>query len=318
MSLPSVETAREWRAKAMVDREGNSVGRIVYIYLDRVTGQPTWALVVPYRLRRKPAFVPLARAVDEDDRVRVHVPKAVVRKAPSVGRRRELAREHEARLLEHYGELADLASSRSGARRASTGAEAGMRARRWPRQRVERATEATKGAMASRVLRGSLLGGLGLAGSLAASRLLARRRRPPKGLLARRRRPPKGLLAASRAAIPWQRRRTARRRPLVVVVNARPARRRVPAAPLPPLSQRRSSNMRRKLGLAIGLAAGYVLGTRAGRERYEQIAQQARQLWQRPEVQNLVAKGRQTTRTGVERATGPADGGGGESPTSGR
>jgi hypothetical protein len=32
--------------------------------------------------------------------------------------------------------------------------------------------------------------------------------------------------------------------------------------------------MRGKVGLVIGLAAGYVLGARAGRERYEQIKAQ--------------------------------------------
>lgn len=36
--------------------------------------------------------------------------------------------------------------------------------------------------------------------------------------------------------------------------------------------------MRGKVGLVIGLAAGYVLGTRAGRERYEQIKAQAEKV----------------------------------------
>ena len=34
-----------------------------------------------------------------------------------------------------------------------------------------------------------------------------------------------------------------------------------------------------RFGLAIGLAAGYVLGTRAGRERYAQIERAARSIW---------------------------------------
>ena len=54
MSLPSIETARGWSAKPMVGREGDPLGRITYIYLDRVTGQPTWAVVVTERLRRGP------------------------------------------------------------------------------------------------------------------------------------------------------------------------------------------------------------------------------------------------------------------------
>ena len=45
-------------------------------------------------------------------------------------------------------------------------------------------------------------------------------------------------------------------------------------------------------GLIIGLGIGYVLGTKAGRERYEQIVAAFNDMTSRPEVQDLVAKGR--------------------------
>ncbi len=48
--------------------------------------------------------------------------------------------------------------------------------------------------------------------------------------------------------------------------------------------------MRGKAGLIIGLAAGYVLGTRAGRERYEQIKGAAQKVWELEPVQQQVAK----------------------------
>lgn len=48
--------------------------------------------------------------------------------------------------------------------------------------------------------------------------------------------------------------------------------------------------MRGKAGLVIGLAAGYVLGTRAGRERYEQIKTQWLKLWNTDPVQKQVGK----------------------------
>jgi hypothetical protein len=41
------------------------------------------------------------------------------------------------------------------------------------------------------------------------------------------------------------------------------------------------------LGLAVGGAAGYVLGAKAGRERYEQLVEAARRWQQRPEVKRL-------------------------------
>lgn len=48
--------------------------------------------------------------------------------------------------------------------------------------------------------------------------------------------------------------------------------------------------MRGKAGLVIGLAIGYVLGTRAGRERYEQIKAQWLKVWNLDPVQDQVGK----------------------------
>ncbi|EDY56990.2 secreted protein, partial [Streptomyces sviceus ATCC 29083] len=62
--------------------------------------------------------------------------------------------------------------------------------------------------------------------------------------------------------------------------------------PLPtPTSHRRPTQgrvaaMRYKLTFVVGLTLGYVLGTRAGRERYEQLKKSARQVAQNPAVRN--------------------------------
>lgn len=55
--------------------------------------------------------------------------------------------------------------------------------------------------------------------------------------------------------------------------------------------------MRGKVGLVIGLAAGYVLGTRAGRERYEQIKAQAEKVWNLDPVQEQVTKVKEFTKS---------------------
>ncbi|MET1038907.1 MAG: hypothetical protein ABW075_11570 [Aeromicrobium sp.] len=44
----------------------------------------------------------------------------------------------------------------------------------------------------------------------------------------------------------------------------------------------------KKISLLIAAGAGYVLGSRAGRERYEQIKQQATKTWNNPKVQDTV------------------------------
>ena len=56
----------------------------------------------------------------------------------------------------------------------------------------------------------------------------------------------------------------------------------------------------RKLTFAIGLVTGYVLGARAGRERYEQIAKTVRGLTSHP----AVVKARSTARTKAKGVVG--------------
>ena len=70
--------------------------------------------------------------------------------------------------------------------------------------------------------------------------------------------------------------------------------------------------MRNKLLLLVGAAAGYVLGARAGRERYDQIADQASKAWGNPKVQETVeqvkAKAPELGQKVSEQAKATADG----------
>ncbi|MEV0114480.1 YtxH domain-containing protein [Streptomyces sp. NPDC050844] len=54
--------------------------------------------------------------------------------------------------------------------------------------------------------------------------------------------------------------------------------------------------MRYRLTFVAGLALGYVLGTRAGRERYEQLKKSAREFAQNPAVRNTVESATQQGR----------------------
>lgn len=47
----------------------------------------------------------------------------------------------------------------------------------------------------------------------------------------------------------------------------------------------------------VGFAAGYVLGSRAGRERYEQIVDGARRFTGNPRVQSAASKAQETVAT---------------------
>jgi hypothetical protein len=76
----------------------------------------------------------------------------------------------------------------------------------------------------------------------------------------------------------------------------------------PPARRRRRSSSGRAgdFGMLVGAAAGYVLGTRAGRERYQQLVDQSRELLRRPQVQDAASKGRERVASGVDRAAAQA------------
>ena len=56
-----------------------------------------------------------------------------------------------------------------------------------------------------------------------------------------------------------------------------------------------------KLSFVVGIGIGYVLGTRAGRARYEQMKRQAGKVWNSDPVQARVSQATET----VKQQTGP-------------
>jgi hypothetical protein len=61
--------------------------------------------------------------------------------------------------------------------------------------------------------------------------------------------------------------------------------------------------MRFKSGFLVGLGAGYVLGTKAGQERYQQIVDAASRLRENPGVQRLTGEVNKTVAVGRDRVT---------------
>jgi CHASE3 domain sensor protein len=59
--------------------------------------------------------------------------------------------------------------------------------------------------------------------------------------------------------------------------------------------------MRFKSGFLVGLSAGYVLGTKAGQERYQQIVDAASRLRENPSVQRLTGEVNKTVSLGKDR-----------------
>ena len=96
-------TLDRWRALAIVDRDGTTVGTISEFYLDRETGYPTWALVNTGLLGATQTFVPLVHATEIADGLQVPYEKRHIKDTPRVDLHDELSPEEEATLFAHYG-----------------------------------------------------------------------------------------------------------------------------------------------------------------------------------------------------------------------
>jgi hypothetical protein len=103
--MPAFDSATldRWRALAIVDRDGTTVGTISEFYLDRETGQPTWALVNMGLFGTRQTFVPLLHANEISDGLQVPYEKEHIRDAPPVDLHDELTPAEEASLAAHYG-----------------------------------------------------------------------------------------------------------------------------------------------------------------------------------------------------------------------
>jgi hypothetical protein len=310
MPRPSIETARGWRDKTMVDREGAPLGRIVHIYLDLVSGEPEWALVTSGREDRL-VFVPLLDAAEQQDQIGVPVQRELVADAPAIRPGRQLSKEDTARLHGHYGGAPEL---RWGSARRMPGGRPPARLRQgldWARARA-----ASLPGVGFR--RRWLLAAGAAASSVAGGVLLVRRRRRerPSGLAAAVGRAVGSVLAVPAGTLRRRRRRRLRAlagtaaAPLVAAGQSLArAGRRVPV-PTRTSRPRKPRNWRTRMAgnlkLLAGLAAGYVLGARAGRERYERIAEATRRLAERPAVRELTGKVRSGLGAGLEKAADTA------------
>jgi hypothetical protein len=247
MPRPSIETARGWRAKTMVDRQGAPLGRIAHVYLDQVTAEPEWALVATGQGGRQ-VFVPLVDAAEHQDQVRVPLERALVADAPAIRAGRQLSKEDTARLHGHYGGAPEL---RWASARRAPGSGPPTRLRQGLRRARERvASPPAAGSPGGRLLLAAGAAGSSVAGGLLLARR-RRRRREPSGLAAAVGRTVGSLLAVPAGAL--RRRRRRRRLPGLVGTAAaalaaagRAAARAGRRVPVPPRSlQPRSSRSRR-------------------------------------------------------------------------
>jgi hypothetical protein len=374
-----------WQGRTLVDDNGEPLGSIEIIYLDKATEQPEWALLEAGTGGPAPTFVPLVSASEEGDTIRVPFDKALVEGAPSLPADRELSEDQEGELYRHYGVPYSRADSPTGlpagepeptepalaageaqpveeSVSASTSEMAAGKPQvpaEEPSTVAEEPLPAGGGAPPQAAMPGSgpipaaAVGsapgrvdepvaeaaatndrlvatrqlrvtdpwvGAGAAAAVALAVGIWRRER-----IGRRVGTAVSRLGAIPATISRQRRRRRRAKALNQAITgatqqttalARATARLVAGTALLPVrvtvkggqrvraggqatrkaisqgaSRVRPGRRRRRrggtLGMAVGGAAGYVLGAKAGRERYEEIAASARRLRQRPEAKRI-------------------------------
>src|SRR3954452_6467499 len=112
--MPQQGEIMEWRGCEVVDQDGDKVGKLDEIYVDRETSQPEWAIVNTGLFGRKSSFVPLKDALREGEMIRVPYQKEQIKDAPSVDPDGEISPEEEQRVYAHYGLDYSQAQSGSG------------------------------------------------------------------------------------------------------------------------------------------------------------------------------------------------------------
>ena len=117
------ETVIGWRGHEVIDREGQKIGKVTEVYLDRETDEPEWVTVTTGLFGTRQTFVPIRDAVSEGETVRVAFDKAHVKEAPNVDAEGQLSQQEEAELYRHYG--VDYGRSESGTVLPESGGERG-------------------------------------------------------------------------------------------------------------------------------------------------------------------------------------------------
>ena len=101
--MKTLEDVQTWRGMKVVDADGDRVGTIDDVFLDRQTGEPEWATVKTGLFGLKSSFVPIRDAeLTGDNEIRV-VPEGAGQGCAEVDADGELSPEEERRLWEHYG-----------------------------------------------------------------------------------------------------------------------------------------------------------------------------------------------------------------------
>ena len=102
--MPTLQDVQNWRGQDLHSSDGDKIGKVEEIYLDRQTEEPEWLAVKTGMFGSNISFVPIQQAKTSGDGVSVPFSKDQVKDAPNVEADGELSEEEERRLYDHYGQ----------------------------------------------------------------------------------------------------------------------------------------------------------------------------------------------------------------------
>ena len=100
--MPSPLEVRDWHELDVVSSDGQSVGKLIDVYVNNDSGEPEFLLVASGFLHNRLHLAPAQGATRTDDAVTLAVTKQAVDGAPHIAADGDLTPEEEARLYEHY------------------------------------------------------------------------------------------------------------------------------------------------------------------------------------------------------------------------
>jgi len=103
VSTHTFDDVRAWDGRTLYDRDGDKIGKVDQIYLDRETGEPTFVAVKTGLFGTKSTLVPIDGLRADGDDLRAEYEAGQVKDAPNVDADEALSEEEEQRLYAHYG-----------------------------------------------------------------------------------------------------------------------------------------------------------------------------------------------------------------------
>ncbi len=100
--MPTVREIQDWAGRNAVGSDGEKAGKVDHLYLDRQTGEPTFAAIKTGMLGGNVSLVPIDDASLSGDDVAFAYDTARIKDAPGVEADGELSEAEEATLYEYY------------------------------------------------------------------------------------------------------------------------------------------------------------------------------------------------------------------------